>query len=70
MHNSIEVIFLMNFNKMIAQNKKCACVAMTLIGAIAGWSTAKLIITHCCQCQSLRGKAKRAFKAVEDTMMP
>ncbi|MBO5870575.1 MAG: hypothetical protein J6Q89_07495 [Clostridia bacterium] len=61
---------MMNLNKMIAQNKKCACVAMTVIGAIAGWATAKLIITHCCCTQTLACKAKKAIKAVEDKMMP
>ncbi len=60
---------MMNLNKMISQNKMCACVAMTVIGAIAGWASAKLIITHCCYSQSLACKAKKAMKAVEDKMM-
>lgn len=61
---------MMNFNRMIAKNKACACVAMTAIGAIAGWATAKLIIAHCCYSQSLACKAKKAIHAAEEKMMP
>ncbi len=61
---------MMNLNKMIAKNKKCACAAMIMIGAIAGWATAKLMITHCCCAESFAHKAKKAIKCVEEKMMP
>lgn len=61
---------MMHFRKAVAGNKMCACIAMTALGAIAGWATAKLIITHCCCAETLACKAKKAIKAVEDKMMP
>lgn len=60
----------MHFKKTIASNKLCTCVAMTALGAIAGWATAKLLITHCCCVENLACKAKKAIKAVEDKLMP
>ncbi len=70
MHNSIEVINMMNLNKAIAGNKACTCIGMTALGAILGWTTAKIIITHCCCAETLACKAKKAVQAVEDKIMP
>ncbi len=69
MHNSIEVKN-MNFNKMVADNKKCVCLMMSALGAAMGCFAAKLWTSHCCCSQKLSTKAKKAFKAAEDKLMP
>ena len=61
---------MMNFKKAIASKKGCTCTAMVLLGALSGYITAKLLITHCCCCESIACKAKKAFKTLEEKMMP
>lgn len=61
---------MMNLNKAIAGNKACTCIAMTALGAILGWATAKIVVTHCCCAETLACKAKKAVQAVEDKIMP
>lgn len=70
MHNSNEVKKLMNFKKMIAGNKACTCLTMTAVGALMGFAASTLLYKHCCCCATIAGKAKKAFKAVEDKLMP
>ncbi len=70
MHNSIEVKIYMNFRKTVASKKGCTCVTMVALGALAGFVTAKMLINHCCCCETLACKAKKAFKTIEEKIVP
>lgn len=60
----------MNLSKMMAQNKTCVCIAMTALGAAAGLISALTITSYCCESRTLACKAKKAFKAAEEKLMP
>ena len=59
----------MNMKRMIATNKKCTCIAMSILGAMAGMAAAKAVVNHCCCAERLKCKAKKAFKTMEDSIM-
>ena len=60
----------MNFKKTIASKKGCTCTAMALFGALTGYIAAKMLINHCCCCETLACKAKKAFKTIEEKIAP
>ncbi len=70
MHNSIEVKKVMNFKKTVASKKGCTCVTMAAMGALAGYVAAKMLVNHCCCCETVAYKAKKAFKTIEDKITP
>ncbi len=61
---------MMTMKKMVATNKMCVYGMMTVLGAVVGMTAAKSLINHCCTAERLKCKAKRAFKTMENKMMP
>ena len=64
-----EVIF-MKMKKIISANKLCTCMALSAMGAAMGMVIAKVIITNCCCGEKLKCKAKKAFKTMEEKILP
>lgn len=60
---------MMSMKKMISKNKLCAFMVLTAVGAAAGMAAAKVLITHCCCAETLKCKAKKAFKAMEEKIL-
>ncbi len=61
---------MMNFSKTVASKKGCTCLTMAAVGALAGYFAAKMLVKHCCHNGSFACKAKKAFKAVEEKIVP
>lgn len=60
---------MMSIKKMVATNKMCTYMALTVLGAAVGMAAAKMVVTHCCCAEKLKHKAKKAFRAMEEKIL-
>ncbi len=67
--NTREVIKLSCMKKMISTNKTLTYMVMCTAGVMLSIAATKMLIGHCCCTESLKSKAKRALKSVEEKMM-
>lgn len=55
--------------KMISDNSLLTYAVMSILGMALGIAASKILLSHCCCCSSLKHKARRAFRAVEDKIL-
>lgn len=64
---------MMNMKQMVSSNKACTYMVLTALGAAAGvtagMTAAKMMVDHCCCGQSMKCKAKKALRTVEDKIL-
>lgn len=55
--------------KMVSANKALTYAVMCLAGILMSFAAAKIVINHCCCAETLKSKARRALKNVEEKML-
>ena len=55
--------------KKIAANKLCTCISLTVVGAMLGMVSAKMLVQRCCCAEKLKCKAKRALRTMEEKFL-